>query len=79
MRTFLRAITSTLALWVSVTRAWYPSEKDCSDGPFCLTSFLWCGPVDSGCYYPDGVYPPFAHDTYTRYALVMENVNHTIS
>ncbi|KAK7924312.1 hypothetical protein PG985_006366 [Apiospora marii] len=79
MRTLLGTITSVLALWVPITLAWDPSEKDCSDEPFCLTSFLWCGPVGSGCYYPEGVYPPFAHDTYTQFALVMANFNHTIS
>lgn len=52
---------------------------DCGEDPLCFTSFVWCDPYGSGCYYPEGVYPPTADPQDINYALVMENVNHTVS
>ncbi|KAK7965885.1 uncharacterized protein PG986_000162 [Apiospora aurea] len=63
---FLLAIVAPALLWAHLARAWDPSEKDCSEEPFRLTSFLWCDPGGSGCHYPEG-------------ALVREDVDHAIS
>lgn len=74
------AITS--ALWMSCLLAWDPSERDCSEVALCLTSFKWCDASfggSAGCYYPEGVYPVSPYTTQSIIALVMEDVDHTIS
>ncbi|KAK7915210.1 hypothetical protein PG985_012913 [Apiospora marii] len=69
------------ALFISCILAWQgPSERDCGDASVCLTSFVWCDHSGlQGCYYPEGVYPVDGHSKATIIALVMEDVDHTIS
>ncbi|KAK8097756.1 uncharacterized protein PG998_013242 [Apiospora kogelbergensis] len=67
------------ALWATIVLAWDASKIDCGDDSLCFTSFVWCDSQGSGCSYPEGVYPPVADPQDINYALLMENVNHTIS
>ncbi|KAK7985785.1 hypothetical protein PG996_004975 [Apiospora saccharicola] len=66
------------ALWATIVLAWDAGKIDCDDDSLCFTSFVWCA-SQSGCSYPEGVYPPVADPQDINYALLMENVNHTIS
>ncbi|KAK8123153.1 hypothetical protein PG984_011823 [Apiospora sp. TS-2023a] len=76
----MQSFATILALWATITLAWDASKMDCDDDPLCFTSFVWCDLRGrSGCSYPEGVYPPTVDPQDIDYALVMENVNYTIS
>jgi len=44
----------TALVFASCALAWDPAQRDCSDIPLCLTSFIWCR--DGGCSFPPGAY-----------------------